>query len=199
MVLAAAVVIGLAAGLTRAWIHKRPYQTPSLRSPWLVFFAFIPQLAAFYLPRLGIRVPDQWVPFILVGSQIVLLYFIWINRKVAGFWLLGAGLALNFLVIVLNGGMMPISPETVRAVYPDVPETLWQVGERLGNGKDIVLPESETRLPFLSDRFLLPEWLSDRLNFTVAFSLGDVLIALGVIWLLWQLGGLEVRSTAHLK
>lgn len=131
------------------------------------------------------RVPDEWAPILLVGSQIILLVFVWINRKKPGFWMLGAGLALNFLVIVLNGGLMPISPENVRKVYPDVPADWWQVGERLGNGKDIVLTPSTTRLWFLSDRFLLPEGL----GFQVAFSLGDVLIALGAFWLLWTLGG----------
>ncbi len=80
---------------------------------------------------------------------------------------------------------MPISPETVMRVYPDVPRELWQVGERLGNGKDIVLLPSETRFWFLSDRFLLPGWL----NYRVAFSLGDILIALGAFWLLWKHGG----------
>jgi len=38
---------------------------------------------------------------------------------------------------------------------------------------------------FLSDRFMLPGWL----QYPVAFSLGDVFIALGIVWLLWTLGG----------
>jgi lipoprotein signal peptidase len=42
-----------------------------------------------------------------------------------------------------------------------------------------------TRFWFFSDRFVLPEWM----KYHVAFSLGDVFIALGVVWLLWTLGG----------
>jgi hypothetical protein len=187
MILAAAVIAGFIAGLARAWIGKRPYRVPSLRLPGLVLFAFVPQLFAFYLPRAGVRLPDEWAPVVLVGSQVVLLLFFWLNRKQPGFWLLGAGLLLNFLVIVSNGGLMPISPEMVRTIYPTVPESRWQVGRRLGNGKDIVLPDAETHLRYLSDRFTLPAWV----NYSVAFSVGDVLIALGAFWLLWSLGGIN--------
>jgi hypothetical protein len=190
MVLAAAVFVGLAAGLARAGFGKRSYRVISLRLPGLVLFAFIPQWLAFFQSRLGIRLADAWVPILLVGSQLLLLVFVWMNRKQPGFWLLGTGLALNFLVIALNGGMMPISPETVRKLIPDVSEDRWQIGKRLGNGKDIVLPSAVTHLWFLSDRFLLPDWL----HYQVAFSAGDVLIALGAFWLLWTLGGPD-----HLK
>ncbi len=191
MILAAAVLIGFAAGFARAWIGKHPYHVVSLRLPGLVLFAFAPQLLGFYLPRAGLRLPDQWAPVVLVGSHLVLLLFFWLNRRHPGFWLLGAGLLLNFAVIVTNGGLMPISPEMVRKIYPTVPESMWQVGRRLGNGKDIVLPDAQTHLRFLSDRFTLPDWL----HYSVAFSVGDVLIALGAFWLLWSLGGQTAGDT----
>jgi hypothetical protein len=185
MILAAAVVIGLAAGFARAWIGKRSYKPVSLRLPGLVLFAFLPQWVVFYQSRTGVRLPDEWAPVTLVSSLVVLLVFAWLNRKQPGFWMLGTGLLLNFFVIVSNGGWMPISPETVRNLNPEAPDSSWQIGMRLGSGKDIVLPVTETRLWFLSDRFLFPEWMPYR----VAFSLGDVFIALGVFWLLWTLGG----------
>jgi hypothetical protein len=50
--------------------------------------------------------------------------------------------------------------------------------------KDFVLPLADTRLWFLDDRFILPAWM----NYHVAFSIGDVLIAIGAFWLLWSLG-----------
>jgi hypothetical protein len=185
MILAAAVAVGLVAGLVRAWLGNRSFQIVMLRLPGLVLFAFLPQWVAFYQSRTELRVPDAWAPVLLVGSQLILLGFVWVNRSKPGFWLLGGGLALNLLVIGANGGLMPISPETVRKVYPGVPEDWWGVGERLGNGKDVVLLPSTTHFWFLSDRFLLPDWM----QYQVAFSLGDVLIALGAFWLLWTLGG----------
>lgn len=195
MILSAAVVLGLAAGLIRAWIGKRPYQIIALRLPGLVFFAFIPQWIAFYQSRLGRGFPDEWAPAFLVSSQLVLLVFAWLNRKQPGFWLLGTGLFANLIVIIANGGLMPITPEMVRKLNPGAPEGSWAIGERLGNGKDIVLPAADTHLWFLSDRFYPPDWL----HYSVAFSLGDVLIAAGAFWLLWTLGGLQNQRLHHAK
>jgi hypothetical protein len=184
MILAAAVILGFAAGLARSLIGRRSIQIPPLRHPWLVILAFIPQWISFYFLRTRDGIPDAWAPFILVGTQVLLLVFSWLNRKQSGFWILGLGLFLNILVIVLNGGLMPISPDTVRVLYPLVPESHWQVGERLGNGKDIVLLVEQTRLWFLSDRFLLPGWF----RYPMAYSLGDVFIAIGAFWLMWTTG-----------
>ena len=93
---------------------------------------------------------------------------------------------MNLSVIMANGGFMPIFPEVVSQLAPHAKGT-WQVGDRLWLSKDIVLPATETRLPWLADRFLLPEW-SPRGS---AFSLGDVVIALGAFRLLWSMGSKE--------
>ncbi len=85
---------------------------------------------------------------------------------------------------------MPISPETIQRLLPNALAELLQTGQRLGTGKDIVLNEKDTILPFLSDRFVTPTWL----NYPVAFSLGDILISIGVIWLLWSMGGPQTQK-----
>jgi len=98
--------------------------------------------------------------------------------------LLGLGLGLNFLVIVINGGWMPISPETVQKILPNATHNAWTVGERLGSTKDIILPIVEIKLEWLSDRFLLPAFFPWR----VAYSIGDIFIAFGAFWMLWVQG-----------
>jgi hypothetical protein len=185
ILLLGAALAGLAGGIAWAAIGRRPYQFPDLRWAWLVLLAFIPQFFAFVLPATRASFQTSWIPVVLVGSQALLLIFSIVNIRRPGFWLLGLGLALNLLVILLNGGMMPISPETIQHLYPDAPFDAWQIGQRLGVGKDIVLPVAETRLWFLSDHFFLPEWIS----YKVAFSLGDVLISAGAFWLLLTFGG----------
>jgi hypothetical protein len=183
MVLLVAVIAGLLAGLARARYGRRSLHIPDLRLAWLALVAFLPQWVAFYLPA-GSRLPaDSLAATALVGSQVALLVFAWLNRKQPGFWALALGLVLNLLVIALNGGLMPISPETAGRLMPNAAPGMVQIGHRLG--KDIVLPASATRLEALADRFLFPAWLPYR----VAFSLGDVFIALGAFWLLWAMGG----------
>jgi hypothetical protein len=179
MILLIGIIAGIVALFVRSKISGRRIEPLNLQGWWLVLVAFIPQFLAFGPPARWLKLPDGWVSVLLVVSQLILLVFAWQNRKKPGGWLLGAGLLMNFLVIFTNGGMMPINPETVHRLVPNAPTGSWQIGERLGRTKDIVLLESQTRFSFLSDRFLLPAWL----NYPVAFSLGDVFIALGAFWL----------------
>lgn len=185
VILLLAVVAGLVLGQTRAHCGRRHLSPPYLYLTWLVPLAFAPQWLAFYLPATRKSIPQDLAALALVGSQVLLLVFAWRNRGRPGFWALCLGLALNLLVISVNGGLMPISPETVAQIAPDAPEANWQVGSRLGTTKDVVLPIAAMRLWWLSDRFLLPSWFTYR----VAFSLGDVFIAWGAFWLLWTSGG----------
>jgi hypothetical protein len=94
---------------------------------------------------------------------------------------LAVGLGLNLVVIVANGGFMPLPVETARSLLPQAVYDQLQVGSRLGSGsKDVLLPESSIVFPWLADRFGSPASFPRPF----AFSLGDILIAVGVIWLL---------------
>lgn len=188
--LIAAALLGLAAGMARARIGRREYQVPQLRLAWLVVLAFIPQFLAFLLPSTRSTLTQGWAAAALISSQVLLLVFSGVNLRQPGFGLLALGLALNLAVIVLNGGLMPISPETIQALFPNLPAGSWQLGQRFGTGKDVVLLAQDTRLWFLSDHLWLPEWIPYR----AAFSPGDILIALGAFWLLFVFGG--ISSTA---
>jgi hypothetical protein len=189
MILSSAVVIGFGAGLIRARLSNRRFTAPRLRLMWLVWLAFMPQWLVFFQPGLIADLPDAWASLVLCVSQLLLLVFAWFNRRLLGLRLMALGLLLNLLVITVNGGWMPISPSTVQAIYPQAPADSWQVGQRLGSGKDIVLNPEDMRLGFLSDCFILPAWT----GYPLAFSLGDVVLAVGVGWLLWSLGNTPYR------
>jgi len=179
VILALAIPAGLVAGLIWAKINYSRYQPPDLRNIWLVFIAFLPQFLLLYLPDTIGNISDPLIAILLTTSQIILLVFVWLNRKLPGMVILLIGAALNLTVMTSNRGFMPISPETAsRLVSQDALEQI-PVYSRFGT-KDILLHPEQTRLEWLSDRFLPPAWFS----YQVAFSLGDIFLALGVFWLL---------------
>lgn len=180
MILVLGIAAGWLGGLIRSRIKGLPYQVPQLKKIWLVLAAVLPQLLIFQIPYTANWFSSTWAAGVLVASQLVLLIFIWFNRDRIGIIILGLGLALNLLVILLNKGLMPISPETLLALNPDIPLSAWQIGTRPGMSKNIMLPVEDTRLAWLSDAILLPEWFP----WTGALSLGDLFIVLGVFWLL---------------
>ncbi|HEX7557517.1 MAG TPA: DUF5317 domain-containing protein [Leptolinea sp.] len=178
-----AVALGLAATLLRARLTHRTLKLIGLRWEWLVFVAAIPQVLAFQIPFIGQWIPESIIPIIQVLTMFGLLVFAVINIVAPGFWALGFGLLCNFLVIVFNGGWMPISVETLKRMSPFRPEDYWVIGSRLGFTKDRILAPMDITLIWLSDRYTLPSWLPQN----IAFSLGDIFISIGAVFLLWSL------------
>lgn len=185
MILLLALIVGYAAGVVRAKWTKRPFRLPTIRRTWIVTLALIPQFLAFYVPFSATAFSKETASIALVASQSGLLFFIWLNRHIGALYLVGLGLVLNLLVILANGGLMPISPDTIVKMVPDVPRETWVVGERLGRTKDVILPTEQMRLPWLADRFVTPAWYPE----STAFSLGDVVLAFGIVLFFWQASG----------
>lgn len=179
MILLAAVAAGLLAGIAWARWQKEPYRAPNLKYIWLVAAAFVPQLLIAYLPATHHWLPDRLAAASLSVSLALFLAVVWLNRRLPGMPILLIGLALNLAVMWANGGWMPISPETASHLVGQGSLPSFAVGGRFGP-KDVLLSLQDMRLAFLADRFLLPDWSPYR----VAFSLGDILIAIGAFWLL---------------
>jgi Family of unknown function (DUF5317) len=181
MILLFTLAIGLLVGLGWARWHNQTYLAPDFRFLWLAMIAFLPQLFIAYLPATHQLFADGFASANIVVSLILFLVFAWLNRQLPGMPILISGLLLNFVVIVANGGWMPISLHTANLLTGKDVLQFVNLGSRFGE-KDILLPAQNIHLEFLADRFLLPAWLP----YKVAFSLGDILIGLGAFWLLAQ-------------
>jgi len=148
---------------------------PPLRWWWLALAGFALQLALTLTPGPGWDSP--WRIGLLVAAQVLVAAVVAANRHLRWIWIVLAGVLLNTLVMVANGGLMPISPETLQHsgnahVLARVP-----VGAPLPRSKDIILPEEQIRLAFLADRISMP-------GRPGSFSAGDVLIAGGMVLVL---------------
>ena len=176
LIVGVAVVIVLG----HARFTGRSLQKVEFRMFGLVPAAVIPQLLAFYFPATRIWLPDLLAPVILVWSQLVLLGFVLFNLGRPGMRLLGLGLAMNFVVILANGGMMPLAPQTASRLSSI---DFWAAGARFGPGKSVVVPTQSTSFWGLSDRFMLPDWFP----YQAAYSLGDILLVAGAIALLYAM------------
>ncbi|MFQ6015867.1 MAG: DUF5317 domain-containing protein [Anaerolineae bacterium] len=114
---------------------------------------------------------------LLALSQVFLLLFVWRNRHLTFVWIIGLGFLLNFLVMVANGGFMPIAPETLTTINPGSSVSDWELGTPVFHSKDIVLAKATTRLWFLSDILVVPP----PFPLPTAFSIGDALIVIGFV------------------
>ncbi len=150
----------------------------SYRGGWIVTIGVI---GLFILQAvLVLYVPGQtmWQMIVLNLSQIALIALFLLNHHVAGAKLFALGIALNVLVMLANGGWMPVTPETANFVHPDRPIV---EQTRPSSSKNIILPRSETNLWILSDiiRVTLP-WRR------TAVSIGDIVLIVGVAQFIFQ-------------
>lgn len=180
MILAAAVVLGLAGSIVR---HRRDtlrqVAAIPLRSAWLILLAIAMQWPLLWAPAGPVhRFRVQQIFFF--ASYVLLLTFVWRNRRLLTVLIIGIGLISNFLVIAANGGFMAITPDTLTRINPGTTAEQWPVGEHYGRSKDIIETQAETRLWALSDILVLPA----PFPWPTAFSVGDVTVAAGIVGLL---------------
>ena len=103
-----------------------------------------------------------------IGSYLLLCWWLWANRHVAGLWLVGAGGIANFLAISTNGGVMPARPEALATA-----------GLPVGEGFANSAAATDAPLWFLGDVFAVPaSW-----PLANVFSVGDVVLLVGLAWL----------------
>ena len=117
------------------------------------------------------RVIGPLGPLLYVGSTLAVLVALMRNLEQPWFRLIALGAALNLLVIVVNGGVMPADPAALAAAG---------LLDREGAGFLNTAPLPGAPFAFLGDNWATPSWLP----FANAVSVGDLLIGIGAAaWL----------------
>jgi Family of unknown function (DUF5317) len=143
----------------------------SLRLWALVVLALLLQLVAF--SPVGARAGATAVIAAHVVSYALLLVFVAANVRRAPVAVAGAGILLNTVAIVVNGGYMPATRRALELAGRLYPGQTSNNSELAGVG---------THLLFLGDVFAVPAWMPLH----NVFSVGDLLVAAGVGWLVGQ-------------
>lgn len=162
ILLAAGLVAGLARGGRVENLGRATFRYPALVFAGLGIQVASELVAALIYPQLR----EGGRGLALLGlSYLLLVVFVVLNRRLPGAILIGAGLALNLLVIVGNGGM-PVSPGAARAAGIDPTDYLERAVKHrpLGPG---------TVFGFLGDVIPLPV-------IGKVVSIGDVLLGIGL-------------------
>jgi hypothetical protein len=130
----------------------------------LIFIGFLSQLVLFsdaVAERVGAAGPPLYVISTLAVGIAVLR-----NLGLPGMPLIVLGAASNMAAILANGGFMPAAPGALAA---------------LGKGPPLIYSNSavvaQPALELLTDRFVLPR----AVPFANVFSIGDVMLGLGVL------------------
>jgi hypothetical protein len=158
----AAIPLGLAVG----WLlggRLDGLATVHLRLVPVAFAALLTQLVLF--SPISDAVPSEAGRWIYVLSTAAVLVVVLANLRLAGAALIALGAAANLAAIVANGGAMPADPAALAAA-----------GIVLDQPANSIVVSSPALAP-LTDVFALPR----ALPFANVFSVGDVLIALGVV------------------
>jgi Family of unknown function (DUF5317) len=128
------------------------------RWPWVVI-AVIAIRAIVLLTPLNSVEGAQYLYVVALAA--IVAWTAWHVKRVRGIWVISAGAALNLIVILANGGRMPVAPELATSM-----------AGRSTVGQYTIMG-SQTNLNILGDWIKLGP-------IPQAYSFGDVLIALGI-------------------
>lgn len=170
-----ALLVGLVVGFLRGGRLSHLTRL-CLRWLWLVPVALAIQLLIFPLFSGTPLLPYATAPLHLI-SYAILIAWLLVNLRLLPMGVLLAGATCNLVAVASNGGYMPASITALeRAGFQGAVDRLLQ-GETVAN---VVAMSSSTKVNALGDWFYIPE----RIPFSTAFSIGDVLIMVGLAWLI---------------
>ena len=140
---------------------------------WYCFISgFLVEFSAVYLAAKGYDFFKENILFVHLLSYMLLFVGIYFNRSSLGFKVVFVGILLNFIVIMANGGQMPVDGNAM--VNIGLVDNMMAIKE--GHIVTHTLMDTGTVLRYLGDIFVLQKpYPRPKI-----FSIGDVFMALGV-------------------
>ena len=136
--------------------------------------AFLSEVAVIYLIGSS-QEGRSWMPVLLPAAHLLLVPFLVRNLSFWGARVVLVGLGLNVIVMVANGGLMPVAPPAVEAIGKHNLDEL-RLGDPIPGSKNVLLEPDQTRAQWLSDAIVIPL----PRPYKRAVSVGDLVVVGGV-------------------
>ncbi len=169
------VVFAVLIGLLRGGKLGRLLALPLQRLEW-IFIALFLQYAVSFSAAFNLPFLERYANYILGASYLILLIGIWFNRNLPAIRVIAIGVLLNSVVIIANGGRMPVSAEALTKAGLEYSIPLLEQGNYLKH----TLLTSKTAFPFLADVIPLPPPYYPGGK---VISFGDIVLNLGIFTL----------------
>ncbi|HSL10470.1 MAG TPA: DUF5317 family protein [Actinomycetota bacterium] len=119
--------------------------------------------------------PGNWPLFMLLGSFVLLSIFAIANIRTVGFALILIGVAMNFTVIAVNGGM-PVSRQALIASGQG--DTLGDLANDADSYVKHHLADADDRVLFLGDVIAIPPPIAQAVSLGDFFTYGGVCVVI---------------------
>ena len=169
------IIISIVIGLFRKGKLSSLSQI-SIKKIELIVLACLIQGGIIFLGSKEIKFVLDYSPYMIIFSYIVLLLAVWYNKTLKGIKIIALGIIFNFIVIVVNGGHMPVLLSSLYKVGLNDFALVLKEGTYITH----ILISEETLFRFLAD--VIP--LSPPSPDPSVVSAGDFLMFYGVFGLI---------------
>ncbi len=183
------IIISIVIGLLRKGKLSSLSQI-SIKKIELIVLACLIQGGIIFLGSKEIKFVLDYSPYMIIFSYIVLLLAVWYNKTLKGIKIIALGIIFNFIVIVANGGHMPVLLSSLYKVGLNDFALVLKEGTYITH----ILISEETLFRFLAD--VIP--LSPPSPDPSVVSAGDFLMFYGVFGLI-QNAMLEKQNSEEKK
>lgn len=138
-------------------------------------------------------VHSQWellVRVVLPASIFLALTVLWIWRRYLGVWCISVGLAANLVVVVCNGGLIPMEHSTLVSAVGQERADQYQVNSWLTGSKDVLVADGQGKFLFLGDQIIITPF--GMVGFVA--SPGDIVVLSGFVLFLLEISYYLVRK-----